>query len=156
MYPHILRACYQGLGRLRANRLGEAASRIPEPVNGLYLSLDLSDSWAPNVRHQLCTDGLGTNTVTVPGWSLLILAQFPFCELSKVAVLPPSVTLPAHSAACWPAHWSVKGSLLWPEKVRKGNVGRKLRGLQSRDPQPKPLGWNLLENYSIGCQEMPK
>lgn len=101
MYPHTLKACYQGLGGLEANRLGEAAaSSILEPVNGdLDVSPDLSDSWAPDVSHQLCPDGLGTNTMTVPGWSLLILAQPPVCESSKVAVLP-SVTLTVHSAAC--------------------------------------------------------
>lgn len=81
------------MGHLGANRLGEAAaSSILELVNGdLDVSPDLSDSWAPDVSRQLYPDGLGTNTVTVPGWSLLILAQPPVCESSKVAVLP-SVT----------------------------------------------------------------
>lgn len=56
--------------------------RIPELVNGdLDVSPDLSDSKAHDVSHQLCTDSLGTNIMTVPGWSLLILAQLPFCEL---------------------------------------------------------------------------
>lgn len=53
----------------------------------LDMSSDLSDCWAPDVSHQIYTDGLGTNIVTVLGWSFLTLAQLLFCELSKVAIL---------------------------------------------------------------------
>ena len=91
---------YQGLGCPWATRLGEeVASRISELENGdLHASPDLSDCWAPDVSHQICTDGLGADIMTVPGWALLILAQLPFFELSKVAILPP-VILPAYSVA---------------------------------------------------------